>query len=88
MRDNKIRVLSIQRYFNLIRDEIIGLTSGKQKRKKIIFDEKAYLLESRVITVKRHSIAPLERITSVELALSAWEADVLPLNYIRKWRVF
>ena len=88
MRDNKIRVLSIQRYFNLIRDEIIGLTSGKQKRKKIIFDEKTYLLESRVITVKRHSIAPLERITSVELALSAWEADVLPLNYIRKWRVF
>ena len=25
----------------------------------------------------------LERMTRIELALSAWEADVLPLNYIR-----
>ena len=26
----------------------------------------------------------LERVTRIELALSAWEADVLPLNYTRK----
>ena len=26
----------------------------------------------------------LERMTGIEPALSAWEADVLPLNYIRK----
>ena len=26
---------------------------------------------------------PLERMTGIEPALSAWEADVLPLNYIR-----
>jgi hypothetical protein len=30
----------------------------------------------------------LERVTRIELALSAWEADVLPLNYTRadRWR--
>ena len=28
----------------------------------------------------------LERVTGIEPALSAWEADVLPLNYIRKLR--
>ena len=26
----------------------------------------------------------LERVTRIELALSAWEADVLPLNYTRE----
>ncbi len=26
----------------------------------------------------------VERVTRIELALSAWEADVLPLNYTRK----
>ena len=26
----------------------------------------------------------LERVTRIELAFSAWEADVLPLNYTRK----
>ncbi len=28
----------------------------------------------------------VERMTGIEPALSAWEADVLPLNYIRRWR--
>ena len=28
-------------------------------------------------------ILVLERVTRIELALSAWEADVLPLNYTR-----
>ena len=28
-------------------------------------------------------IRGLERVTRIELALSAWEADVLPLNYTR-----
>jgi hypothetical protein len=28
----------------------------------------------------------LERVTRIELALSAWEADVLPLNYTRNAR--
>ena len=27
---------------------------------------------------------PLERATRIELAFSAWEADVLPLNYARE----
>lgn len=44
--------MTTQRHFNLTRNGIIGLTSGQQKRKKLTFDEKAYLLESRVITVK------------------------------------
>jgi hypothetical protein len=26
----------------------------------------------------------MERVTRIELALSAWEADVLPLNYTRR----
>src|SRR6187551_3263698 len=30
----------------------------------------------------------LERMTGIEPALSAWEADVLPLNYIRVTRRF
>ena len=30
----------------------------------------------------------LERMTGIEPALSAWEADVLPLNYIRLTRHF
>ena len=29
----------------------------------------------------------LERMTGIEPALSAWEADVLPLNYIREVRL-
>ena len=29
------------------------------------------------------TIASVERVTRIELALSAWEADVLPLNYTR-----
>lgn len=29
-------------------------------------------------------VAFLERMTGIEPAYSAWEADVLPLNYIRK----
>ncbi len=28
----------------------------------------------------------VERVTRIELALSAWEADVLPLNYTRNLR--
>ena len=28
----------------------------------------------------------VERVTRIELALSAWEADVLPLNYTRERR--
>jgi hypothetical protein len=28
--------------------------------------------------------AALERVTGIEPALSAWEADVLPLNYTRE----
>jgi hypothetical protein len=28
----------------------------------------------------------VERMTGIEPALSAWEADVLPLNYIRRLR--
>ena len=31
--------------------------------------------------VRGHSV---ERVTRIELALSAWEADVLPLNYTRR----
>lgn len=48
-----ILLMSTQRYFNFTRDEIINLTSGQhQKRNKIIFDEKIYLLENRKLTIK------------------------------------
>jgi hypothetical protein len=33
--------------------------------------------------VSRHH---MERVTRIELAFSAWEADVLPLNYTRRKR--
>jgi hypothetical protein len=36
-----------------------------------------------VLDVSRHH---MERMTGIEPAFSAWEADVLPLNYIRKRR--
>lgn len=29
----------------------------------------------------------MERITGIEPALSAWEAEVLPLNYIRNFKL-
>ena len=35
----------------------------------------------RLLTAEREA---LERVTRIELALSAWEADVLPLNYTRE----
>lgn len=48
-----IIMMTTQRYFDYSRDEIINLTSKqKYKRRKIVFDEKIYLLESRTITVK------------------------------------
>jgi hypothetical protein len=31
------------------------------------------------------SLFTRERATRIELAFSAWEADVLPLNYAREW---
>ena len=34
--------------------------------------------------IKLSSCENLERVTGIEPALSAWEADVLPLNYIRR----
>jgi hypothetical protein len=38
-------------------------------------------------TVADHaSRSSVERVTGIEPALSAWEADVLPLNYTRGWR--
>jgi hypothetical protein len=40
-----------------------------------------------VSAAKRQSdlgMSALERVTRIELALSAWEADVLPLNYTRE----
>ena len=35
--------------------------------------------ENAALAARSH----LERVTRIELALSAWEADVLPLNYTR-----
>jgi hypothetical protein len=38
-------------------------------------------LDSENVTLA--ACSPLERVTGIEPALSAWEADVLPLNYTR-----
>ena len=35
------------------------------------------------VQVLMFAMNPLERATRIELAFSAWEADVLPLNYTR-----
>ena len=42
--------------------------------------------EAMTAQAGKHSVAwafVVERVTRIELALSAWEADVLPLNYTR-----
>ena len=36
------------------------------------------------VILGRVSIAVTERVTGIEPAFSAWEADVLPLNYTRR----
>ena len=41
----------------------------------------ATALDSKNIALAARS--HVERVTRIELALSAWEADVLPLNYTR-----
>ncbi len=40
-------------------------------------------LEPNSKTTALAATLPLERVTGIEPALSAWEADVLPLNYTR-----
>jgi hypothetical protein len=42
------------------------------------------LMNSEIITLAARFL--VERVTRIELALSAWEADVLPLNYTRRSR--
>ena len=41
------------------------------------------LREQAMETSPDLGFSSLERVTRIELALSAWEADVLPLNYTR-----
>ena len=40
-----------------------------------------YCYETAIMPFTRHFF--VERVTGIEPALSAWEADVLPLNYTR-----
>ena len=40
--------------------------------------------KSRICALCRHETSNFERVTGIEPALSAWEADVLPLNYTRE----
>ena len=62
------------------------MTSQERRCKSI----RTYLVHA-LATVGRAKLAEtpltrgdnLERMTGIEPALSAWEADVLPLNYIR-----
>jgi hypothetical protein len=42
--------------------------------------------EGLVRALRGHRPPTDERVTGIEPALSAWEADVLPLNYTRDWR--
>ncbi len=41
------------------------------------------MIKARASTGPLNCWFSLERVTRIELALSAWEADVLPLNYTR-----
>ncbi len=45
--------------------------------------ERAVVVESPELETASDLRLTLERVTRIELALSAWEADVLPLNYTR-----
>ena len=40
--------------------------------------------EGKALCQKDYAEIILERATRIELAFSAWEADVLPLNYARE----
>src|SRR5215208_3838013 len=67
-------------------DQLVGATSRPQRRAWRLW-------EGRVIGRSRPGRAcpvvfAVERTTGIEPAFSAWEADVLPLNYIRLTRRF
>ncbi len=44
----------------------------------------AHPIYNKTDTTRAKRSIYLERATRIELAFSAWEADVLPLNYARK----
>ena len=54
-------------------NEFEGLHSSATKRRRFVIKDWSTFRE----------LAQLERATRIELAFSAWEADVLPLNYAR-----
>jgi hypothetical protein len=56
------------------RARLVQSDVDRPERSTSIGDWFAHLVPGRV----------LERMTGIEPALSAWEADVLPLNYIRE----
>ncbi len=46
--------------------------------------QKTVLIKQHVInTVSLHSYRSFKRVTGIEPATSAWEAEILPLNYTR-----
>ena len=72
----------------IIADEISKRAEAELKRsgtKRARGKKEALMMSSLIIS--EHSTLParslLERVTGIEPALSAWEADVLPLNYTR-----
>ena len=57
-------------------------TANRGKRRKCMHDQKTSRQVENPCSARPDR--GLERMTGIEPAFSAWEADVLPLNYIRE----
>ena len=81
------------RYAYLKHDIQFAIYKGKSQDSKALL--LADLLSGRVLFAKerkrlsrmRQPVSKMERIKGVEPSCSAWEADVLPMNYTRRYGV-
>ena len=72
------------RYARIARNDLAGAAAQVNSYIARTRGEPGPTAENRGTSLTRCNV--LERVTRIELALSAWEADVLPLNYTRLTR--
>ena len=74
------------RYARIARNDLAG--AAAQVNSYISLHAAGWVQRPKIVTTTLTRCIVLERMTGIEPALSAWEADVLPLNYIRLTRRF